>query len=294
MTALCPFCIFNFAVLHFTLFTMTRSILTTLLLSFSIFAFAQKQIPQPTDFLVNDYARLMSQQEVDQLGRKLRDYALASSTQIVVVTEPSLEGEDPFDYSYRLARDWGIGGGQYDNGILIYVAAEDREIRIQTGFGTEGFLPDALAKRIIDNIIAPAFRQGQYYSGLDRATSAIMELGQGEYTGEGQQQQQRDAKGGVPAILVIGLIIFLIILFSRMGNDDDDDDGGYYRGGRYDQYPRRRRRGGGWIFMPGPWIGGGGGSSGGGGGGGFGGFGGGGFGGFGGGGFGGGGAGGGW
>lgn len=282
-------------ILNFTFITMFKSILTAFFLFLSLLAIGQKQIPEPTDFLVNDYAHLMSQQEVDQLGRKLRDYALESSTQIVVVTEPSLEGEDPFEYSHRLAVAWGIGGGQYDNGILIYVAQQEREIRIQTGLGTEGFLPDALAKRIIDNIISPAFRQGNYYRGLDRATSAIMDLGRGEYTGEGQQPQPRDAKGGVPAILVIALIIFLIIVFSRMGkDDDDDDDGGYYRGGRYDRLPRRRRRGGGWIFLPGPWIGGGGGSGGGGGGGGFGGFGGGGFGGFGGGDFGGGGAGGSW
>ncbi len=276
---------------------MFRSILTTLFLSLSLLAVAQKQIPEPTDFLVNDYARLMSRQEVEQLGNKLRDYALNSSTQIVVVTEPSLEGEDPFDYSYRLAREWGIGGGEYDNGILIYIAVQDRAIRIQTGLGTEGFLPDAMAKRIIDNMIAPAFREGRYYQGLDQATSAIMDFGQGEYSGDGQQQRQpRDAKGGLPSFLVIAVLIFLILLLSRMGQgDDDDDDGGYYRGGRYDKYPRRGRRGGGWIFFPGPWIGGGGGSGGGGSsGGGWGGFGGGGFGGFGGGDFGGGGAGGSW
>lgn len=266
---------------------MFRSILTVLFVSFALLASGQKKIPPPTNVLVNDYAQLMSRQETEQLERKLRDYALETSTQVAIVTDNSLEGEDPFDYSYRLAQEWGIGGGEYDNGILIYIAEAERAIRIQTGLGTEGFLTDAMAKRIIDNILAPAFREGQYYRGLDQASSAIMDMGRGEYSGEGQQQG-RDAKGGVPAVLVIALLIFLIILFSRMGNDDDDDDGGYYRGGRYDKHSRRRR-GGGWIFLPGPWIGGGGGS-----GGGWGDFGGGGFGGFGGGGFGGGGAGGSW
>lgn len=272
---------------------MFRSIFTIFFLCFSFLAIGQKQTPPSTNALVNDFAGLMNRQEVAQLERKLRDYALETSTQIAIVTETSLEGEDPFEYSYRLAREWGIGGGEYNNGVLIFIAEQEREIRIQTGFGAEGFLPDALAKRVIENIISPAFRQGKYYDGLNRATSAIMDLGRGEYTGEGQQPDSRDAKGGVPAILVIAVLIFLIIVFSRMGNndDDDDDDGGYYRGGRYGQYPRRRRRGGGWIFMPGPWIGGGGS----GGGGGFGGLGGGGgFGGFGGGDFGGGGAGGSW
>ena len=271
---------------------MFRSVLTTFFLFCTLLAIAQKDIPPPTDRLVNDFAGLLSRQESDQLERKLRAYARETSTQIAIVIDPSLEGEDPFDYSYRLAREWGIGGGEYDNGILIYIAEAERQIRIQTGFGTEGFLPDAMAKRIIDNILTPAFRQGNYYRGLDQATSAIMEFGQGEYSGDGNQQQEpRDAKGGVPAVLVIVVLILLIAILSNRGqDDDDDDDGGYYRGGRYDRYPRRRRRGGGWIFLPGPWIGGGGGSGGGGGG--FGGLGG--FGGFGGGDFGGGGAGGSW
>ena len=67
------------------------------------------------------------QQEFQQLERKLRDYARETSTQIAIVAEPSLEGEDPFDYSYRLSSEWGIGGGEYDNGILIYIAEEERD-----------------------------------------------------------------------------------------------------------------------------------------------------------------------
>lgn len=258
---------------------------------------AQAPVPEPTNYLVNDYARIMSQGEVNQLGDKLRDYALETSTQIVVVTEPSLEGGDDFDRAMAFFDKWKIGGSRENsNGVLLYIAQQDRKIRIITGEGAEGFLPDAMAYRIIDNMIAPAFRQGQYYKGINDATDAIMQLGKGEYVNDDRGPQ--DAEGGMPAFMVILFLIILIVFFSRMaGDDDDDDDGGYYRGGRYDMDPRRRnrrRRGGGWIFLPGPGSGGwgGGGSSGGGGG--FGGFGGGGFGGFGGGLSGGGGAGGGW
>jgi uncharacterized protein len=264
--------------------------------SFSIFA--QPAIPQASNYLVNDYAQLMNQREVDRLGTKLRDYALETSTQIVIVTETSLQGEDDFDRALAIYDEWKIGGSEENsNGVLLYVAQEDRKIRILTGYGAEGFLTDAMSRRIIDNIISPAFRQGRFYDGLNRATDAIMDLGRGEYTNEGQGQ--RDAEGGVPAILIIIVLIILIIIFSRMaGDDDDDDDGGYYRGGRYDMNPRpksrRRRSGGGWIFFPGGGGGWSGGGSSGGGGGGFGGFGGGGFGGFGGGLSGGGGAGGSW
>jgi uncharacterized protein len=266
-------------------------------------ASGQPAVPQPTEYLVNDYARLMSQAEVNRLGEKLRNYALETSTQIVVLTENSLQGEDDFNRAVAIYDAWKIGGSaEESNGVLLYIAKEDRKIRILTGYGAEGFLPDAYARRIIDNIIKPAFQQQRYYDGIDSATSAIMELGQGEYTNENSGNEKRKAEGGIPAFLVIIFIIILIIIFSRMGGDDDDDDGGYYRGGRYDmdQRPQRRRRsrsGGGWIFFPpigggGGW--GGGGSSGGGGWGGGGGFGGGGFGGFGGGMTGGGGAGGEW
>lgn len=239
---------------------------------FTLIAFpltAQQPVPAPTNEVVNDYANILTPQQNDQLTRKLAQYARQTSTQIVIVTEPSLEGNDPFNRSLEYYEAWGIGGSrEQSNGALIYVARDDRKVRIMTGYGAEGFLPDALAKRIIDEIITPNFRQGRYYQGLDRATSAIMELAQGEYTNENPQQSngKKEAKGGIPALLVILLVIILIVVLSRMGGgDDDDDDGGYYRGGRYDMDRRRRRgrRGGGWMIFPFPWIGGGGGGGGG-------------------------------
>lgn len=256
-------------------------------------AWAQKNVPAPTQFLVNDFAGLLSRQEVVALGQKLRDYAAETSTQIVVVTETSLEGDDAFEYVQRLATTWGIGGGENSNGVLLYVAKDDRQVRIQTGYGTEGFLPDVTAKRIIDGIITPAFRQGRYYDGLNRATDAIMDLGRGEYTGGGGARKSEEVPGW---IIIVFLMAFILLVswwtHRNPDDDDDDDDGGYYRGGRYDM-PRHRRRGG-TIIIPGGFGGGGFGGGGFGGGDGWGGFGGGGFGGFGGGGFGGGGAGGSW
>jgi uncharacterized protein len=256
---------------------------------------AQNPVPEPTNYLVNDYAGLLNRQEVVQLGRKLSKYAQETTTQIVLVTENSLNGEDDFQRAFAIKDKWRPGSAENDNGILLYVAKEERKVRIVTGYGTEGFLPDAMAKRIIDNIIVPEFKRGNFYGGLDKATDAIMQLGRGEFADVEPQEGPRDAKGGIPSVLVIIVLIVIIVLLSAImsGGGDDDDDGGYYRDGRYDDYGRRRRRrGGGWIFFPG-----GGWTSGGGGGGGFdggGGFGGGGFGGFGGGMSGGGGAGGSW
>lgn len=260
-----------------------HTIITALMLLLLQVAGAQKAIPPKSFQLVNDYARVLQSSEKRALERKLVAYNDSTSTQIAVVIDNSLQGEDIFDYSYRLAENWGIGQGEKNNGILIYVAFSDRKLWIQTGYGAEGFLPDAMAQQIIDGIITPAFKQQQYYGGLDRATDVIIKLAQGEYTADDMRQNNGDSM--FPIIMVFLIIFLIFYLASRGGGGgNDDDDGGYYRGGRY----QRRRGGGGWVIMPGSgsWdIGGGGGGGG---------FGGGGFGGFGGGSFGGGGAGGSW
>jgi uncharacterized protein len=228
-----------------------------------------KEVPPPPNppRLVNDYTGLLSNIEAEALERKLVAYDDSTSTQVAIVIEESLEGDDIFDYSYRLAESWGIGRQGKNNGILIYLAMSDRKLYIQTGYGAESFLTDAMSKRIIDQVIVPNFRQQSYYQGLDRATDIIIKLGSGEYTNE--EMGEGEAVPVFVIIVFIILFIVIIILISRGGRGG----GGYYRGGRYDS-------GGGWIIMGpgsgGGWSGGGG-SSGWGGGGGFGGFGGGGF-----------------
>lgn len=271
------------------LLTMKSNLFLYIFLLFIHYSFSQNAIPEPGNYLVNDYAQLLDNQEILNLDNKLKAYARETSTQIVIVIQNSTDGEDIFDHSLRIAQSWGIGQKGKDNGVLLYIAVEDRKLFIQTGYGAEGFLPDAMSKRIIENVIKPSFRAGNFYNGLDEATNIIMDLGRGEYTAE--DWDKKTSSGGIPAIFILVFIIVLIIIISNFNqDDDDDDDGGYYRNGRYDMDERglnkRKRRGGGWIFFPGP--GSGGGWSGGGG------FGGGGFGGFGGGGFGGGGAGGEW
>lgn len=244
------------------------------LLVFSFFLVDAKQIPDPPNppRLVNDFANILKPTEVNALERKLVAYDDSTSSQIAIVIENSLEGDDLFEYSYRIAREWDIGRKGKWNGLLIYVAAQDRKVGIHVGQGLQGTVPDALAKRIINNVIRPAFREGQYYAGLNRATSAIMDLASGEFENDETESE------GIP-ILPILIIIFAIILIIYSNRNDG---GGYYRGGRYDydqtKGKKRRRGGGGWIIVGDPFggwgrSGGGGGGFGGlGGGGGFGGF----------------------
>ncbi len=241
-----------------------RNILYVGLVVLPFFAEAKEIPPAPNPpRLVNDFVGILNSGEVQALEQKLVAYDDSTSTQIAVVIEETLDGDDIFDYSHRLATAWGIGREGKNNGILIYVAIADRKLRIQTGYGAEGFLPDAMAKRIIERIITPNFRSQNYYQGLDQAADAIIQLSKGEYINEDAGQE-----GNLPfPVILIFIILFIVIviIISKGGGG-----GGYNRRGRYDS------GGGGWIiFGPGSgggWSGGGGSSGWGGGGGGFGGF----------------------
>lgn len=174
-----------------------------------------KELPQkpspPT--LVNDFAGVLSSDEVRSLEDKLRTYYDTTSTQIAIVIEKSLEGEDAFDYSVRLAEAWGIGEKGKNNGVLIYVATDDRKVRIQNGYGMEGTITDALSKRIIEEQIKPNFRSGNYYQGLDEATTVVIQAAAGEYVND------RPARSAdkPPVWVIILVIIVVIIIFGKRG-----------------------------------------------------------------------------
>ena len=224
--------------------------------------------------LVNDFVGILNQSERDQLERKLTAYNDSTSTQITLVIVRTTEPYPIGDFAFRVGRKWGVGQQGKNNGLVLAWATETRKVYIATGYGLEGAIPDAIAKRIINNVIVPNFKAARYYQGLDEATTEIIQRAQGEY----QAEPESGDGGGGSSIFVWIFIVFIIIFFiSRRG-------GG---GGR-----SNRNRGGGFfppVFFPTSTYSGWGGSSGGGG---FGGGGGGGFGGFGGGSFGGGGAGG--
>lgn len=245
------------------------------------FASAQPEVIPPTGLWVTDRADVLSSSEEQALAAKLEGYADTTSTQIVVVTIPSLEGGNIVRYAVQLGQQWGVGQEERDNGAVILLSEEDRRVFIATGFGLEGVVPDIIAGRIVRNIMVPAFRQGNYYQGLSGAVDAMIAAIGGRYEAVAVDRASREDGGVNMATIFILMIIgyFFVSGFRRRGGDDDGGGG-----------PRRVRRGAGMAPMI-IWGGGGFGGRGGGGG-----FGGGGLGGFGGGGggFGGGGAGGGW
>jgi uncharacterized protein len=235
-----------------------RLLVAFALFSLTSYATFAKDIPVKSNQLVNDYAKILSSEENNYLEQKLKAYNDSTSSQFAIVIERSLEGEDLFDYTHKLAETWGIGQKNKDNGLLIYVVIDDHKTQIQVGYGLEGAIPDGLTGQIRREVLNPAFKAGHFYKGLDKATTLLMKAASGEFVNDIEESQ---AKKRPSAVVIIIIIIVIIVLFSRGGGGK----GNRSRGGF-----------GGPIFWGGT-FGSGGFSGGGGGGGGFGGFGGGGF-----------------
>lgn len=237
---------------------------------------AQNPAPPKPDIsrgLVLDYTNTLSPSQLVQLNNKLIAYDDSTSNQIAVVIIRNLKGNPDSslvypieDVALKILRDWGVGGqAKKDNGIVLLVAIEDRRVRIETGYGLEGAIPDMTAASIIDHDIVPHFKKGDYYSGLDAGTTAIMEAARGEYTApEGYAKRKKGKSKGIGFNTIIVILVILFILFRKSGGGGGMVSRRGYRGWLGPTFP------GGWGG--GGWSGGGGGWSGGGGGGGFGGF----------------------
>lgn len=177
--------------------------------------YAQK-FPVKPSTLVNDYTQTLNNQQVNSLENKLVAFADTTAIQIAVAIIPSLEGYEIADYSVKLFRNWGVGNIEKNTGILMVIAKADRKIFITTGYGLEGALPDAIAKRIIENQIKPNFKNGNYYEGIEDGTNAIISYTKGEYKAD-KPKKNKDGKG-LPAGLLIIIVIALIIFISKGGN----------------------------------------------------------------------------
>lgn len=203
--------------------------------------FAQ-EFPAKSNRLVNDFAGVLNESEIASLESKLLAYNDSTSTQVAIVIVNELQGYDVADYANRLAENWGVGQKDKDNGVMVLAAIQDRKITIQTGYGMEGVLPDAICKRIIELEIKPAFKSGNFYKGFDDATTAIFKFAKGEYTADNYAK----SKGKFPFIFILIAFIIIVFILSRSKRN-------------YQSFGGRGMDGGG--FFP-PFIGGGGSSRG--------------------------------
>jgi uncharacterized protein len=197
---------------------------------------------------VNDLAGVISPETELKIEHFLRGFESSDSTQLVVLTIDSLEGEALEEYSLKVVESWKIGQKEKDNGALLLIARQEREMRIEVGYGLEGKLTDLLAGRIIDNEIKPRFQAGDFDGGVIAGVASMAEAVRGEYQGTGRvgQKKKRNPLGSLALLLFLGPGLMLL--------------GGGGRRGRY-------RRGGFWIGGLGGFGGSGGGGFGGGGGG---------------------------
>jgi uncharacterized protein len=192
-----------------------KYLISTIFLLCSVFSFAQieKDIPRPQNppKLVNDFTgTTLTPLQIKALEEKLVAFDDSSSSQIAVVIVPDLKGYPITEFSFTIGRDWGIGGKEFNNGILVLVAIKEKKVRIEVGYGLEGSVPDITARHIIDEVMTPAFKEGNYYRGLDLGTDDLIKATRGKYIAPEGYRKKKKGVGGPWGML--GLIAVLVIL----------------------------------------------------------------------------------
>jgi len=199
--------------------TTKRYNLLLILLLVLVFGTGLKaQLPSPTNppRLVNDYTGTLSTSQISTLEHKLVAYNDSTSTQILVLLVEDLQGYSIEQYATEIGHSWGVGQKDKGNGLVILVkpkkGTERGQANISPGYGMEQYVTDATAKTIIDKEMIPAFKEGDYYTGIDNAVNVIMDLCSGKFT------QDEYADDGIPGWLTLLFIIAIIIIFIKFSN----------------------------------------------------------------------------
>jgi uncharacterized protein len=171
--------------------------------------------PNPPKLVV-DAAGILNANEIANLERKLVAFDDSSSNQISVVIIPTLDGNAIEEYANKLFRAWGIGDAKKNNGVLLFIAVNEKKIRIEVGYGLEGAITDVQSKSIIDNDLQPAFRNKTYYQGIDVAIDHISKAAVGEYKVV-KAKKTKNPKGSL-FLFVIILFVIIAIVGGKGGN----------------------------------------------------------------------------
>lgn len=201
------------------------SIGVILLVSISAASAVVPQRPEPARF-VNDLAGVFQAGQADSLENRLAAYSDSTSTQIVVLTVADLEGADASSYATEVGETWGVGSADFDNGVVILVKPKNDngsgEVFIATGYGLEGAVPDAYAKRIINEIMIPKFIENDYFAAVAGACDKIIRLADGE---EFVSSSSAGGEGGSMWIAVAFIVLILYLVFRRKGTGGTGNGG---------------------------------------------------------------------
>lgn len=198
-----------------------------LILLFGVCAYAV-DIPNPTDrFFVNDYAGVLDSETENYIYEKGREYNANGGPQIVVLTMDTIDGAAAEDFSIETAREWGIGDKDADNGVLVLLVMDSRDIRIEVGYGLEGVLNDGKCGRFIRNA-SDMLSGGDYSGGIRQIYDDII--------GELEEPSADGDESGDTGEVIVSAIVFLLIIsmwIIAARNRRGGGRGGFYRGGGY-------------------------------------------------------------
>lgn len=167
---------------------------------------------------VNDTAGMFSAKTVAALDTLLRQFEATDSTQIVVLTVPSLDGDVLEDFSMRVVEKWKIGQKGLDNGALLLITRDDRRLRIEIGYGLEGGLTDLIAGRIISQVIVPRFKEGRFDKGVTDGVQAMIAAVRGEFKASQKPAQKgNNDPAGFIFLVIMGFAVLGKILHGKKG-----------------------------------------------------------------------------
>ena len=161
---------------------------------------------------VTDLTATLSADQRSSLEEKLAAFERQKGAQVAVLIVPTVKPETIPEYALRVVESWKLGRKGVDDGVLLLIAKEDRKLRIEVGYGLEGALNDATAKRIISETISPRFKQGDFYGGIDSGLETMLRVVGGESLPE--PEQQRDAKNsddGLDTLLLVGFVLVFVV-----------------------------------------------------------------------------------
>jgi uncharacterized protein len=172
-------------------------------------AFAQVPVPQLTS-PVTDLTSTLTAQQVQALDQKLRAFEQGKGSQIAVLLVPTTQPEEIEQFSIRVVEAWKLGRRGVDDGVLLLVAKDDRAVRIEVAYGLEGALPDVIANRIVEQVVVPRFRSGQFYEGIDAAVDRIIAVLNGEALPEPAQRTRSPSGEGFGNVLPLLLMVVFV------------------------------------------------------------------------------------